>query len=456
MRFLTFTLFTVFAFSAFSQRAIVITSLPVNTPSEDEIYFAGDPNGWDPGNANWTFIESNSEWILGLPESTASSFEGKITRGSWESVEGNVTGGFRPNRTFSFTSSDTVYIDVLSWEGEFVPDNLPENLVVFDEAFFMPELDRSRRIRVLLPLDYEETAIDYPVLYMHDGQNLFSDQESFAGEWEIDEAMLAFEEDGYNGAIIVAIDNGGSFRIDEYTPYPHPEYGGGDGDAYVEFIVNSLKPAIDSEYRTLPERESTGIMGSSLGGLISFYAGMKHQDIFSKVGVFSPSFWFNDSIYDLAEEMSKQADMKFYFLAGGQESGSLESNVESMITVLESEGFQEEEISFQFVSNGQHSEWFWAQEYPDAFDWLYLSNPLSSGSLPEEEIELYPNPASGFIRFTGFSSSFSFSIFTTTGRELHSGLSRQGRIDVSNLPAGMYYLRVQGNERLISEKFIKL
>lgn len=456
MRLLYTFIFVLASFGSSAQRAIVITSLPSNTPQADQIYFAGDPNSWNPGDADWVFAQSDDQWILDLQESTSASFSGKITRGSWQTVEGNATGGFLPDRTFSFSTSDTVFIEVLSWEGGFVPDDLPENLVVFDEEFYMPELDRSRRIRVLLPVDYDETELNYPVLYMHDGQNLFSSQESFAGEWEIDEAMLAFEEDGYNGAIIVAVDNGGSFRIDEYTPFSNPQYGGGDGDAYADFIVNTLKPAIDLEYRTLPERDHTGIMGSSLGGLISFYTGMKYQTVFSKVGIFSPSFWFNDSIYDFAEEMGKQADMKFYFLAGGQESESLESQVEDMISTLEGTGFQEEEINFQFVSNGQHSEWFWAQEYPDAFDWLYLFNPLSSGSILKEEIELYPNPSIDFIHFSGIEETLAFSIYNSNGRELHSGFSNQGKIDIRNLPAGIYFLNALNADGIISETFIKL
>ena len=455
MRLLVLTASILLAHSCFGQRAIIITSVPANTPAEDQIYFAGDPNGWDPGNADWIFTVGDDQLILDLPESASDSFEGKITRGSWDTVEGNAEGGFLPNRSFSFSNADTVYIEVQSWEGEFVPDDLPENLVVFDEAFYMPELERTRRIRVLLPLDYDETSLDYPVLYMHDGQNLFSDQESFAGEWEIDEAMALFESEGYSGAIIVAIDNGGSLRIDEYTPYPHPVYGGGEGETYVEDLVNSLKPAIDDEYRTLPEREYTGIMGSSLGGLISFYAGMKYQDIFSKVGVFSPSFWFNDSIYDFAAEVGKENEMKFYFLAGGQESESLEGDVNEMISLMEDEGFEETELNFQFVSNGQHSEWFWAQEYPDAFEWLYFTNPLSSGSLEKEEFEIYPNPSQDFIHFDGISEPIHFAIFSSSGQKVYKGFSPAGKIDVSYLPSGVYFVSAQANEKVVSEKFVK-
>ncbi|MGB6036097.1 MAG: alpha/beta hydrolase-fold protein [Cryomorphaceae bacterium] len=456
MRVVGLFIFTMVCLLSEAQRSIVITSIPSNTPVEDQIYFAGEPNGWNPGDSDWVFSPSADEWVLDLPEGTATNFNGKITRGSWQTVEGNETGGFLPDRTFSFSNTDTVYIQVVSWEGGFVPSDLPENLVTFDEEFFMPELDRSRRVRVLLPIDYDDTELNYPVLYMHDGQNLFSDQESFAGEWEIDEAMLALEEDGYNGAIIVAIDNGGALRIDEYTPHANPEYGGGDGDAYADFIANTLKPAIDLEYRTLPEREHTGIMGSSLGGLISFYAGIKYQDIFSKVGIFSPSFWFNDSIYDFAEEMGKQADMRFYFLAGGQESASLESNVEEMISTLEDVGFEEAEMNFQFVPNGQHSEWFWAQEYPDAFDWLYLFNPLSSGSIEKFDIDLYPNPSMDFIHFSGVTETLEYSIFNASGQKLHSGFSHRGKVDVRVLPAGVYFFNALSSQRVISEKFVKL
>jgi metallo-beta-lactamase class B len=219
--------------------------------------------------------------------------------------------------------------------------------------------------------------------------------------------------------------------------------------------VNTLKPAIDEEYRTLADRAHTGIMGSSLGGLISFYAGMKYQNTFSKVGVFSPSFWFNDSIYDFAEAMGKVADMKFYFLAGGQESAGLESDLNEMISLLEDEGFEEAELNFQFVANGQHSEWFWAQEFPDAFEWLYLTNPLSSGSLEKIDFEIYPNPSRNFIHFDGVNEPLHFSIFSATGQKVNKGFSPAGKIDVSHLPAGVYFVSGRLNEKVISEKFVK-
>ncbi len=444
-----------------AQRTVVITSLPANTPSEDLIYLAGSANAWNPGDPAWSFAEAEEIHVLNVPESAPNTFQGKITRGSWATVEGNAGGGFLPDRSFNFTESDTLYISVLSWEGSAPPaPDLPPNVVVLDEAFDMPELNRTRRIRLYLPSDYDAPGNEthYPVLYMHDGQNLFSAQESFAGEWEVDEAMLAFEADGYEGAIIVAIDNGGAQRINEYTPHSHPVYGGGQGAAYTEFIVNTLKPQVDSTYRTLPGREHSGIMGSSLGGLISFYAAMGHQEVFSKVGVFSPSFWFNDSIYTFAEAQGKQYDMQFFFLAGGQEGASLQPQVQQMVDLLEDAGFGEDEIQYDFVPNGQHSEWFWAQEFPDAFEWLYMGSSLSAnGAAADLKFNVYPNPTSGTfdIIWPEAHGLQTAELIDLQGRKLRTFYESQARPDVGDLPAGMYLLRVPDGDSFVMYKLIK-
>lgn len=124
---------------------------------------------------------------------------------------------------------------------------------------------------------------------MHDGQNVFETATSFSGEWEVDESLNALHENGDYGCIVVAIDNGGAFRLDEYSPWINTQFGEGQGDDYMQFIINTLKPDIDNSYRTKPERDYTGIMGSSMGGLISMYGGMEYNSVFSKIGAFSPS-----------------------------------------------------------------------------------------------------------------------------------------------------------------------
>ena len=159
----------------------------------------------------------------------------------------------------------------------------------------MPQLGvTGRRIWVYLPPGYDTTDLRYPVLYMHDGQNLFDPRSSYCGEWGVDKALDAlFRKNKTKGAITVGVDNGGLERWNEYSPW-----GGADGtgrcngDKYARFIVDELKPLIDNQFRTLPGRENTGVAGSSLGAIISFYISLKHPGVFSRAGLFSPSFWF--------------------------------------------------------------------------------------------------------------------------------------------------------------------
>src|SRR3712207_4115220 len=131
-----------------------------------------------------------------------------------------------------------------------------------DTAFAMPQLGRTRRVWIYLPPDYATSSKRYPVLYMHDGQNVFDAATSYAGEWGVDEALDSLHAAGDHGAIVVAVDNGHQQRMNEYSPWKHPQAGGGEGDGYVDFLALTLKPYVDARYRTRPDAASTGIMGS--------------------------------------------------------------------------------------------------------------------------------------------------------------------------------------------------
>lgn len=159
------------------------------------------------------------------------------------------------------------------------------------ENFYMPELNRFRTIRVWTPSNYN-TSNKYPVIYMHDGQNLFDDYTSFAGEWGVDESIEnLIINSKTKGFIVVGIDNS-EFRMSEYTPN-WGDIESAEGDKYAKFIVNTLKPYIDSNYNTLKDRNNTIIMGSSMGGLISFYTGLNYQKTFGYIGSLSTSFQIN-------------------------------------------------------------------------------------------------------------------------------------------------------------------
>ena len=160
--------------------------------------------------------------------------------------------------------------------------------------------------------------------------------------------------------------------MDELTPFENINYGGGKADLFADFIINNLKPYIDLRFRTKVSRDFTGIMGSSLGGLFSFYAGLKYQNVFSKIGIFSPSFWFSDEIYTFASDMSQEYDnFKLYFMCGGSESQSMVPDMNKMVDKLRLRGFNK--IKSLVQPDGNHQEWFWKREFPASYDYLYLN-----------------------------------------------------------------------------------
>ncbi|MBE0639170.1 MAG: T9SS type A sorting domain-containing protein [Bacteroidales bacterium] len=365
-------MFLIVLFARAAEVTMIVTSIPANTPPEDNIFIAGSFNGWDPGNATF-ILQSNTNGQPQIVINGTGTIQFKFTRGSWATVEGNETGGYLPNRTFTFGTQDTLLLTILSWEDLGGPGTTAaENVVIMDNAFFMPQLNRTRRIWLYLPPDYETSGKDYPVLYMHDGQNLFDLYTSFAGEWEVDETLNSLFSNGKEVPIVVGIDNGGTYRIAEYTPWPNQQYGGGDGDLYAKFIVETLKPYIDEHYRTKPQREHTGVMGSSLGGLISHYIGLKYQEILSKAGVFSPSFWFSDSSYIFAYQTGKVYPMRYYMMGGTNESGGLVQQMNLMMDTLQAAGFDDSELYLKVVPGGQHNELLWRTQFGQAYQWLYL------------------------------------------------------------------------------------
>ncbi|MFU2193500.1 alpha/beta hydrolase [Streptococcus pluranimalium] len=174
-------------------------------------------------------------------------------------------------------------------------------LEMVEHHLHVPYYDEERRIRVLLPKDYhKEDWASYPVLYMHDGQNVFYSKESFSGySWKVIPTIKYHKE--LPKMIIVGIDNAGDNRLNEYAPWmtdvgttPETASVGGDGMAYGEWVVNTVKPFIDKTYRTLTDPEHTLLAGSSMGGIITAYMGAAYPDVFGSLGVFSLASWFSE------------------------------------------------------------------------------------------------------------------------------------------------------------------
>ncbi len=234
----------------------------------------------------------------------------------------------------------------------------------------------SRRIWIYLPPGYENGDKYYPVLYMHDGQNLFDEKTSFAGQWEVGLSLDRLVREGKTeGAIVVGIDNGGDQRESEYAPWAGCSTKTPKGGSYTDFIVHSLKPFIDYNYRTLPDRANTGIAGSSSGGNISFYALMRYPETFGKAMLFSPALWCQQ---EENRNFLKTADLKrgvrVYMDVGTNEGeGNEPEDYVRETKHIYSELQKMDGVAVKLVvdEGGQHNEKYWAKRFPEAFLWTF-------------------------------------------------------------------------------------
>ncbi|RLD21799.1 MAG: hypothetical protein DRI69_03080 [Bacteroidetes bacterium] len=431
-----------------------VTQLPQSTPVNAEVFISGDFDGWSGGSENYKLSDLGDDTYAITLSQQSGNINFKFTRGSWESVEKGAQGEEISNRVYTFGGNgDTVDVAILNWadsgEGS---STATENVRVMADAFEMPQLDgRTRKIWIYLPPGYETSTSSYPVLYMHDGQNLFDDSTSFAGEWHVDESLNDLYESNNIALIVIGVENGGTERLNEYSPWINPTYGGGDGDDYMDFIVETLKPFVDENYRTLSNRENTGLMGSSLGGLISHYGALASPDVFGKAGVFSPSFWFSDSTYIFGHANSNLQNMKIYFWAGGMESSQIDvpANTQAMIDTMISGGFNQSNAVLAVDPNGTHSEAFWSAEFPEAIKWLFGNSTVSTKDITSQdqgfEIEVFPNPTNDTINVVppNLNQLYHLELFNPNGsRVLDRHIIGRTAIDVQSFGSGIFVLKI--------------
>ncbi|PKP14987.1 MAG: alpha-dextran endo-1,6-alpha-glucosidase, partial [Bacteroidetes bacterium HGW-Bacteroidetes-23] len=372
---------SIFSFTFYGQVTLRITSIPGNTPPEATIYLAGSVNGWNAGSNDYILQPDGfGAYEITIPEGTG-TVEYKFTRGSWATVEGNASGGFLPNRNFSFTGSpQTLTLTIQSWEDITGGNNstAASNVQILSSNFYMPQLDRNRRIWLYLPPDYQTSTKNYPVLYMKDGQNLFDNLTSFSGEWQVDETLNTLFNQGDYGAIVVGIDNGLGERQNEYSPWVNAQYGGGQGDEYMEFIAETLKPYIDENFRTRTEPQFNALIGSSLGGLIATYGVCEYPNLFRKLGSFSPAYWF--ALDDLNSYLNSPIDLsnhRSYFVAGQNESSTMVTNTNTIKNAMQNNGMSSDNTLTKFDSYGTHTESYWRGEFGAAYQWLFMDENLS-------------------------------------------------------------------------------
>jgi pullulanase len=353
--------------------------VPSYTPVNSRIYIAGTFNGWNPGDPNYLLEkEDTNRYTITLEFPEGSQIEYKFTRGSWDYVEKGERGEEIPNRALKITKDTVIYIRIYNWR-DFVENvkskkhTVIGNVKTFTLSSKYLKYYNPRTIWIYLPPDYDSTNKKYPVLYMHDGQNLFDEAESFAGEWNVDETLEAMYRESNFGIIVVGIENAREHRMDEYTPFLNKEYKrGGEADSYLKFLVEELKPYIDSTYRTL--KDNTALLGSSLGGLVSIYAGFKYPEIFKKVGSMSGAFWFNPEIVDFIKR-AKQSPEKIYLDYGERESEDpqkyIGENEKVVKAIMEKKWHKKPQFLVIVDKEGIHHESSWSKRFKKAVEFLF-------------------------------------------------------------------------------------
>jgi predicted alpha/beta superfamily hydrolase len=355
--------------------------LDLYTATDDDrpVYVAGNFSGWLPDLDPFRMqMVGPGQYSLDLPDETWSDDNPliyKYTRGGWDTVELDEAGQSVPDRVL-WRSEGYRHDLVPTWRWLNAPAE-PENLLpvqqLISDEFYSPELGTSRRVRILLPYDYARTGKRYPVLYLHDGQNLLGDGSGY-GTWAVDWQLAQLATRRGHELIVVAIDHAGDDRIPEMIP-EQTRIGAGRGMDYLRFIVETLKPHIDQTYRTRPGAGDTGLGGSSLGGLISLYGGLRFAAVFGRWLVFSPSLWVTGEVYAEAKRLVLSHPVRVYLYGGELESRHMLPALDRLKTaLLSSPNHDLLDIRLVTNPNGRHTESDWAEQFPQAVSWLFRPN----------------------------------------------------------------------------------
>lgn len=237
-----------------------------------------------------------------------------------------------------------------------------------------------RDVIVYLPPGYHADANRrYPVLYLHDGQNLFDPRTSFVGGqyWHAGEtADWLIQTGSVEPLIMVGIYNGGEQRLDEYTPTPDRRGRGGKADDYGRFLVEELKPWVDAQYPTLHDPGNTGIGGSSLGGLVSLYLGLRYSHVFGKLAIFSPSVWWSGSDIVRQVRWLKEKPASRIWLDIGTDEGRaahrIVDDAKGLRNALVRKGWRlNEDLMWCEEAGGKHDENAWARRVGPMLQYLF-------------------------------------------------------------------------------------
>lgn len=385
---------------------VTIKLLTENIGDKENIYISGNNSqlgNWQPDKIKLEKVDNHWEREFFFPPNTTLEF--KFTKGTWQTEALDDNGNIRSNFNLTVINDTTLIFDIKNWKDSNYTQTFSGGItgkVVLHKNFKYKNL-LPRDVIVWLPPGYKENNDKhYPVLYMHDGQNLFDPATSYTGiDWQVDETADSLIKNGIIEPTIIVGINNTSDRSNEY----------GEGKKaidYMQFIVTKLKPFIDKKYRTKPDRENTIIGGSSMGGLISFMLAWNYSSIFSKAICFSPAFKYKN--YDYTEYIKNyngpKKSISFYFYNGGIGLEKiLQPGVDKMVEILKAKEFNiGKDLVVEIDSTAEHNENSWAKWIDKPLKLFFGKKKINSNiSLINPERE---NILSKRFRIqTGFASS---------------------------------------------------
>ncbi|WP_338766370.1 alpha/beta hydrolase-fold protein [Massilia sp. METH4] len=286
------------------------------------------------------------------------------------SLQSNATYGDAGGKAGPMNRFDIHGVRLLATSGA-TPAPVAKGRLEIVDKFASPQLGNERKLRIWLPAGYDrDGGKRYPVLYMHDGQNLYDPKTAYSVEWNIDEVVDRLAKGGdMREIIVVGIDNTPE-RNAEYTPCCDAWYGGGKVAQYARFVVDSVKPYIDGRYRTLPDQANTAVMGSSFGGLASLYLAQHHPDVFGQAGIVSGSFWWNGGTLVATAPRAATTPVRLYVDAGTAMDG-VEATRAFRQAIIRNGWREGRDLLYVEDEGGLHNERDWAGRVHRALTWFF-------------------------------------------------------------------------------------
>ena len=361
--------------------------VPASTPRDAKVYLAGNlavVGEWKPAGRELMRLE-DGRFAATILIPRGETLEYKLTLGSWKRVEKEAEGKDRANRVLAIDRSDPieVEVEVVAWSSGEPGKSTITGTVKPHPEFASKVLGNARTVLVWLPPGYDaEPGKRYPVVYFQDGQNILDNATSFAGEWRADETADRLIRDGKLPPIILVAVASNRDRINEFTHVKDEKHNdGGKGPLYARFLVEELKPFIDKTYRTKPGRESTAVIGSSLGGLVAMEIALDHPEAFGLCAALSPSIWWaNDRLIADAKSHAEAARRVRFWIDMGTREGAKKGEAVSpavdrakaLAKALEADGLTpERDFHLEIIEDGEHNEAAWAARLDRVLIYLF-------------------------------------------------------------------------------------